>query len=153
MRLTLFLLMFGGGCTGSTAGGMKLARLVIFFKSAAVELRRNINPKAVLVVRLGARSLDRNTVSNVTSFMLLWLLVFGIGTVVLTAMGLDMLSAATATVANLGNVGPGLGSVGPTQNFAHIPAAGKWLLAFAQLLGRLEVYSVLVLFLRRTWIR
>jgi trk system potassium uptake protein TrkH len=153
LRLMLLLLMFGGGCTGSTAGGMKLARLVIFFKSAIVELRRNINPKAVLVVRLGERSLDRNTVSNVTSFILLWLTVMTVVTVVLTAMGLDMLSALSGTVANLGNIGPGLATVGPTQNFAHVPAAGKWLLAFSQLLGRLEIYSVLVLFLRRTWVR
>lgn len=153
LRLTLLLLMFMGACTGSTAGGMKVARIVIFFKSALAELRRTVNPKAVTVVRVGNRTVDKAVVSNVHAFMLLWLLIFVITTFVLTALGMDLLSAASATVANLGNIGPGLATVGPTQNFGHVALLGKWLLIFCMLLGRLEVYSVLVLLLKRSWVR
>ena len=152
-RLTLLLMMFIGACTGSTAGGMKVARIVIFFRAALTELQRTVAPKAVLVVRVGDRSVDRETVSNALAFMLMWITLFTVITFALAAMGLDLLSAASGTVANLGNIGPGLGTVGPTQNFGHVPMAGKWLLIFAQLVGRLEVYSVLVLFLPRAWVR
>jgi trk system potassium uptake protein TrkH len=153
LRLTLLLLMFMGGCTGSTAGGMKVARLVIFVKAALAELQRTVNPKAVTVVRVGDRPVDRTVVSNIQAFILMWLAVMMVATVVLTALGLDLLTSLTATVACLGNIGPGLGSVGPTQNFAHIPLMGKWVLVACQLLGRLEIYSVLVLLLKRSWVR
>ncbi|MBW2731784.1 MAG: TrkH family potassium uptake protein [Deltaproteobacteria bacterium] len=153
LRLLLLLMMFAGGSTGSTAGGMKVARMVIFFKAALAELRRTVNPKAVLVVRLGEKALDRTLVSNVQAFILMWLGILAVVTIILTALGMDMLSAFSGAVANLGNIGPGLGSVGPTKNFAQVPELGKWVLIFAQLMGRLEVYSVLVLFLRRSWVR
>jgi len=153
LRLMLFLLMFFGGCSGSTSGGMKLYRFIIFLKSSLVELKRVINPKAVYVVKLGKRSLKPEQVSNVTHFILLWLLIFATVTVCLTAMGMDFLSASTATVANLGNIGPGLGTVGPASNYAHVPTAGKWLLSISMLLGRLEIYSVLSLCLKRMWVK
>ncbi|PID38611.1 MAG: potassium transporter [Proteobacteria bacterium] len=153
LRLTLFLLMFMGGCTGSTAGGMKVARMLIYVKSALAELRRTVNPKAITLVRVGDRTVDRAVVSNIQAFILMWLTVMTVATIILTALGVDLLSAITGTVACLGNIGPGLGSVGPTQNFAHVPLLGKWVLVFCQLLGRLEIYSVLVLVLKRSWVR
>jgi trk system potassium uptake protein TrkH len=153
LRLLLMLLMFVGGCTGSTGGGMKVARVVIFFKAAVVELRRTINPRAVLVVRVGDRALEREVVSNIMSFLAMYIGLFTLATVVLTLLGLDLMSASSAAVANLSNIGPGLSTVGPTASYAHVPALGKWLLVLCQLLGRLELYSVMVLFLRRTWTR
>lgn len=153
LRLSLLLLMFVGGCTGSTAGGMKVVRVVIFLKSALVELYHTVNPRAVLVVRVGDRPLTRDTVSNVMSFLAIWVALFGLFSYLLTILGLDLISAASAAAAHLGNIGPGLGSVGPVANYAHVPVVGKWLLVFAMLLGRLELYSVLVLLLRKTWIR
>jgi len=153
LRLLLLLLMFVGGCTGSTGGGMKVARIMIFIKAIVVELRRTINPRAVLVVRVGDRAIDRETASNIMSFFAMYVGLFTIGTVLLVFIGLDLTSATSALAANLGNIGPGLGAVGPASNFAHVPATGKWMLVLCQLLGRLELYSVMVLFLKRTWVR
>lgn len=153
LRLVLVLMMFVGGCTGSTGGGMKVARLVIYFKAAVVELRKNINPRAVLVVRMGDRPLEREVVANIMGYLAMYAGLMVLATVLLTLMGLDITSASTASVASLSNIGPGLGMVGPAANYAAVPAAGKWLLALCQLMGRLELYSVLVLMLRRTWVR
>jgi trk system potassium uptake protein TrkH len=153
LRLLLLLMMFVGGCTGSTGGGMKVARLMIFVKAVIVELRRTIHPRAVLVVRVGDRALEREVVSNIMSFLAMYIGLFVLVTVVLVMLGLDLTSATSATAANLGNIGPGLGTVGPTASYAHVPTLGKWLLVLCQLLGRLELYSVMVLLLRRTWTR
>jgi trk system potassium uptake protein TrkH len=153
LRLTLLLSMFVGGCAGSTAGGMKVVRIVIFFKSAIAELQRTVHPRAVLLVRIGDRPLARETVSNVMSFLAIWLALYAFVTYVLTLLGMDLMSATSATAANLGNIGPGLASVGPTANYASVPTVGKWVLIGSMLLGRLELYSVLVLLLRTTWIR
>ncbi|MCA9666025.1 MAG: TrkH family potassium uptake protein [Myxococcales bacterium] len=153
LKLTLIIMMFVGGCAGSTAGGMKVIRLLIFVRAALNELRQTINPRAILVVRVGPRALDRKLVSNVMGFLAIWITVFALVTWVMTALGLDLLSASTAVATNLGNVGPGLGSVGPTANYAHVPIAGKWLLVICMLLGRLELYSTMVLLLKRTWVR
>jgi len=153
LRLTLLLLMFIGGSTGSTGGGMKVARVMIFFKAVVAELRRTINPRAVLVVRVGDRPIEREVVSNIMGFLAMYIGLFTLITLALVFMGLDLTSSTSAAAANLGNIGPGLGSVGPAANFAHVPTPGKWILVLAQLLGRLELYSVMVLFLKRTWIR
>jgi trk system potassium uptake protein TrkH len=153
LRLLLLLLMFVGGCTGSTGGGMKVARMMIFFKSVLVELRRTINPRAVLVVRVGDRALEREVVSNIMSFLAMYIGLFTLTTAALSFMGMDLTSASSAAAANLGNIGPGLGAVGPVANYAHVPLPGKWLLVLCQLLGRLELYSVMVLLLKRTWVR
>jgi trk system potassium uptake protein TrkH len=153
LRLLLLLLMFVGGCAGSTGGGMKVARLIIFFKAVVAELRRTINPRAVIVVRVGERPLEREVVSNVMGFFVMYVGLYALVTVILAAMGLDLITATSAAAANVGNIGPGLGAVGPTANYADVPTAGKWVLVVSQLLGRLELYSVVVLLLRRTWIK
>jgi len=153
LRLILLLLMFMGGCTGSTAGGMKVARMVIFVKAAFAELRRTIAPKTIVVVRVGNRAIDQAVISNVQAFILMWLALMLLSTILLTALGLDLLSSLSGTVACLGNIGPGLGALGPTQNFAHVPTIGKWVLIACQLVGRLEIYSVLVLLLKHSWLR
>jgi len=132
---------------------MKVARVMIAFKSVVTELRRSINPRAVLVVRVGDRTIDRETAANTMSFFAMYVGLFTVGTLALAFLGLDLTTASSALAANLGNIGPGLGSVGPTANFAHVPMLGKWILVLAMLLGRLELYSVMVLLLPRTWVR
>ncbi len=153
VRLLLVSLMFVGGCVGSTAGSMKIQRWLIFFKAAVVELRRTIAPRAVLVTRIGDRPLDRDVVSNVMAFLAMFLFLCGGAAFLLTLMGMDLVSGATAAISCLGNIGPGLGTVGPARNYSEVPAAGKWILVVCQLLGRLELYSVMVLLYPRTWVR
>ena len=153
LRLVMVMLMFVGGCAGSTAGGMKLQRWMIFFKATVAELRRTINPRGVQVVRIGDRPLEQDVVANIMAFLAMFLFIWGVATFLLTLMGMDLVSASTAAVSNLGNIGPGLGTVGPAANYADVPTPGKWILVICQLLGRLELYSVMVLALPRTWVR
>jgi trk/ktr system potassium uptake protein len=104
-------------------------------------------------VRLNHRPVDESVLSAMVGFMLFFMALFAVSSLVLTLLGLDILSATTAVAANIGNVGPGLGSVGPTANYFHIPMLGKWLLTFLRLVGRLEVFTILVLFSRSFWRR
>ncbi len=146
----LFLLMFVGGSTGSTGGSVKVVRIIIVAKKVAVDLGRFLRPHAVVPVRLGQRSIPDDVVSAVTSFVILFIMLFLFGGLVLTYLGLDPLTAFTASVACLGNIGPGFGGVGPMENYSWLPVPAKLLLAAMMLIGRLEIYTVLVLvFLRR----
>ena len=97
--------------------------------------------------------LEREVVANVMGFFVMYVGLYALVTLVLAFMGMDLMSATSAAAANLGNIGPGLGTVGPPANYAHVPLAGKWVLAVSQILGRLELYSVMVLLLRRSWVR
>ncbi len=151
-RNLLFFLMFVGGCCGSTGGAIKVGRLLVLLKNGAAEIFRTIHPHAVVPVRLGnAGIIKESLVLNILQFISLYLLLFGVGTILVSLAGLRLEDAASAVAATLGNVGPGLGSVGPTQNYAHLPAAAKYLLSWLMLVGRLEIYTVLALFLRATW--
>ncbi|WP_027364592.1 TrkH family potassium uptake protein [Desulfotruncus alcoholivorax] len=147
----LFLLMFIGGCAGSTAGGIKNVRYLILFKNASREITKMIHPKAIIPVRLGRDVITEELVESVVSFFFLYLAILLASTLLLTAMGIDLISSISAVAATLGNIGPGFGAVGPATNYAAIPAAGKLLLALCMLVGRLEVYTVLVVFSARLW--
>ncbi len=144
-RVLLLLLMFVGGCTGSTGGSVKVIRVVIAAKKVAVDIRRLVQPHAVLPVRVGARAIPEGIVTSVTSFVLLFVALFAAGGLLLTLMGIDPATAFSASAACLGNVGPGLGDVGPTATYAPLPAPAKLLLAALMIVGRLELYTVLVL--------
>ena len=152
-KYVLLLLMFVGGCAGSTGGGPKVVRILTIGKVAFREIVRVIHPKAVLKVRLNHRPVDESVLSAMVGFMLFFMALFAVSSLVLTLLGLDILSATTAVAANIGNVGPGLGTVGPAANYNHIPMLGKWLLTFLMLVGRLEVFTILVLFSRSFWRR
>ena len=141
----LFLLMFVGGCAGSTGGSVKVARIMIVAKKLATDLKRLVQPRAVFPVRVGLRAIPDDIVTSVTTFFLLFLAVFATGGLLLSAMGLDMVTAFSASAASLGNIGPGFGHVGPTLTYAPLPAAAKLLLVVMMLVGRLEVYTLLVL--------
>jgi len=142
-RGLLFMLMFLGGCGGSTAGAMKQVRLLVLLKYAYRELYKIIHPRAVIPIRIGKKVIPEEVVMNILGFILLYLLIFVVMSLVMTALGLPLLSAFAAVAATLGNIGPGLEMVGPLNTYAPIPALGKVLLTLGMLAGRLEVYPLL----------
>ena len=147
----LVVCMFIGGCAGSTGGGMKVARVLLLFKHAHVQLYRLIHPRAVRLVKLGNRPVDKEVMQAILGFFALYMGIFVAASLVMAALGMDLLSAGTSVITALGNVGPGLGTVGPVDNFAHVPAVGKLVLALCMLLGRLELFTVLVLVIPSFW--
>ena len=151
LTILIFVLFFFGGSAGSTGGGIKIMRIVILFKNSYYELRRMIHPKAVIPVKFNKHSVDSKIVTNILAFFMLYFIIFGFSTVVFTFMEPDLPSAMGAVATSLGNIGPGLGNVGPAENFAHVAPAGKWFLSFLMLIGRLELFTVLVLFSPTFW--
>ncbi|CCO08101.1 TrkH family potassium uptake protein [Desulforamulus hydrothermalis] len=150
-KFILLFLMFVGGCAGSTGGGLKVGRLLILTKAFSRQLMRLIHPKAVIPVRIGQDVVAQEVVESAHVFFTLYMMLFALGTAVLAALGLDLVSAASAAAANLGNVGPGLGLVGPMFNYADLPDLGKMTLTFLMLVGRLEIYTVLLVFSVKFW--
>ncbi|MBA3391202.1 MAG: TrkH family potassium uptake protein [Deltaproteobacteria bacterium] len=152
-RLVLVLLMFVGGCAGSTAGGFKVVRFYVVMEYAFVQLRRLVRPRLVQPLQLGDRSISRETTEAILGFFLLYFMVLVACSLAMTALGLDIVSGTTASISALNSIGPGLGSVGAAENFDAVPEVGLYVLSFAMLLGRLEIYTVLVLFSRHFWRR
>ncbi len=152
-QFILVILMFFGGCAGSTGGGMKHVRFLLLIKQGYIEIKRLILPSAVLPIKLGDRVVPQEVMTNILGFFFLFIGIFAIVACIMAALGLDLISAAACTIATMGNIGPGLGSVGPIDNYAHIPTPGKFILCFCMLLGRLELYTVLVLFAPEFWKR
>ena len=150
-QLILFFLMFIGGCAGSTGGGMKVLRIHLLVKFVFSEITRLLHPHAVVPVRIGKNVVPREVVTNVVGYFILFMLLFIIGVLIMAALGLDIVTAFGAVAASIGNIGPGLGKVGPTDNYAHLPVMGKWVLAFLMLVGRLEVFTVVILFSPSYW--
>ncbi|GAB4112843.1 MAG: TrkH family potassium uptake protein [Candidatus Caldatribacteriota bacterium] len=150
-KAILFVLMFIGGCAGSTGGAIKNIRILLLLKQGYKEFYRLIHPKAVTPIRLGNKIISEEVMHNISSFFFLYVLVFIICTFIISSLGLDVLSAMASVAATLGNVGPGLGLVGPAQNYAFIPPLGKIVLTLCMLLGRLEIYTVLVLVIPEFW--
>lgn len=150
-QAVLLLCMFIGGCAGSTAGGIKCMRIMLLFKHAYRELFRLVHPRAVLPLKFGPKLVKEEVLTSIWGFFILFIVLFVLSGLALTAMGVDVLTAFAAVVACIGNIGPGLGEVGPVDNYAAIPTLGKWVLSFCMLLGRLEIYTVLVLFVPEFW--
>ncbi len=144
-QVMLYFLMFFGGCAGSTGGGMKIIRTMILLKLARNEINRLIHPQAVFSVRIGNMVVPREIASNIGGFFLLYVSLNVIGILVMSLLGLDFQTAFGSVAAMINNIGPGLGQVGPTDNYAHIPMIGKWFLSFLMLAGRLEIFTVLIL--------
>src|SRR6056297_1892244 len=150
-KIILLILMFVGGCAGSTGGAIKNIRILILLKKASREFQKILHPRAITAIHIGDKKISDEVVNNITSFFLLYVIIFVICTFIMAALGLDMISAIASVAATLGNVGPGLGLVGPTQNYAFIPDLGKIVLCFCMLLGRLEIYTVLILVVPEFW--
>jgi trk system potassium uptake protein len=147
----IFLLMFTGGCIGSTAGGMKMIRHLLLFKNSSQEFKRLIHPDAVLPTRFDGKTIAPEIIYNFLAFFLLYIMMFMIGGAVMSILGLEFKTALGATAATLGNIGPGIGKVGPVFTYADIPYTGKWFLSFFMLLGRLELFTVLILLTPTFW--
>lgn len=149
----IFLLFFIGGSTGSTGGGIKIMRIVLLFKNSYYELRRLIHPNAVIPVRFNKRSVNPQIITNVLAFFFFYVTTFFICSLVFMLFVDSFETSMGAVATSLGNIGPGFGSVGPAANFAHIPALGKWFLSFLMLFGRLELFTIIVLFSPAFWKR
>ena len=147
----LFLLMFIGACSGSTSGGIKIFRHLIFTKNSLLELKRIIHPNAVLPVKVNGKAISTSGVYKHITFIFVYFLVFLIGAVILLAIGIDIETALGASVATLSNVGTGLGQVGPGGSYVIFPLAAKWLLMLFMLLGRVELFSLITLLSRSFW--
>jgi len=152
-RMLLFGLMFVGGCAGSTAGGMKVMRLVIGLKSAVREVKLMFSPSSVVAVFIGDKAVPEAVVRSVVGFILLYFLSFGIGVALLTAGGVDLETSSSAAIATLANVGPGLQAVGPIGNYALFSSTQKLVMVMLMWLGRLEVYAIASLFALAFWRR
>jgi len=152
-RAILLLLMFVGGSAGSTGGAIKVVRVNVLAKHSIRELKRAVYPRRVTVIRLNGKAVPEEVSSAVLAFVILYLSVFLLAMLAMSAMGLDFVSAVGAVAATLGNIGPGFGLVGPACNYSAVPAIGKWLLSFCMLVGRLEVYTVLSMLVPGFWRR
>ncbi len=151
LTMLFFILMFSGACAGSTSGGIKLIRHIVFYKNSLLEFKRILHPRAILTLKVSDQTIAPKIYTHIIIFLLLYLMLFALGSVCLSVLGLDFTTALGATATSLGNVGPGLGKVGPTDNFAWLPAGAKLLLSFLMLLGRLEIFTILVLFTPAFW--
>ena len=151
LTILIFTLFFFGGSAGSTGGGIKIMRIVLLLKNSYYELRRMIHPHAIIPVKFNKHSVDSKIITNVLAFFMLYIIIFGLSTIVFTLIEPDMASAMGAVATSLGNIGPGLGNVGPAENFLHVSPIGKWFLSFLMLLGRLELFTILVIFSPSFW--
>jgi trk system potassium uptake protein TrkH len=151
LTMFFFLLLFAGGSAGSTSGGVKMVRHLILFKIGRTELKRQMHPNAVIPLKINGKILPDGLKGTVLGFIISYIIIFAISSIALSAMGIGFDTAIGAVATSLGNVGPGISEVGPAFNFNFIPDAGKWLLAFLMLIGRLEIFTVLLLFSPVFW--
>lgn len=146
-----FSLFFVGGSAGSTSGGVKIVRHIVMLKNSFLEFKKSLHPNAIIPVRYDGKAVKQNIVFNILSFFILYMLIFIVGAVILTLMGLDLTSALGACASSLGNIGPAIGSVSPVDNFSHLSSSAKLFCSFLMLIGRLELFTVLILFSPFFW--
>ncbi len=150
-QLILVSLMFVGGMAGSTAGGIKVFRIMVVFKAIVQEAKKVVRPASVHVVKISGKPVNREVVSGILAFFALSVAVFALASIYMTSLGLDIVTATTSVAATLFNIGPGLRLVGPVESFAFIPSSGKMVLSFCMILGRLEFYAILTLLMPDFW--
>jgi trk system potassium uptake protein TrkH len=150
-QLILLLCMFLGASAGSTGGGVKCLRAMLCFKFCYKELFTLVHPHAVSHVKIGGKTVPEDVMRSVMGFLALYVAVFALSTVLLAALDVDFTTSFAAVAATLGNIGPGLGTVGPVENYAHLPLLGKWLLIWCMLLGRLEIFTVIIFIVPEFW--
>lgn len=150
-RIVLLLVMFIGGCAGSTAGGPKAIRILLLLKYARWELFRSVHPKAVKPIKFNGKTVPENTMQEIISFVVIYFLVFIASTFCISIMGVDILTSITASITTLGNIGPGFNLVGPMASFNGMPALAKVIMIANMWIGRLEVFTVIVMFTPEFW--
>jgi len=147
----IFIMMFLGASAGSTAGGVKIVRHIVLVKNSLLELKRLLHPSAIIPVRLNGKAVQKDITFNILAFIMIYISIFALGSITMAAIGVDFMTAISSVATSLGNIGPGLGNIGPVDNFGGLPVLGKWFLAFLMLLGRLELFTVLILFTPYFW--
>ncbi len=152
-QFIIIILMVVGSSSGSTGGGVKVARVMLAIKHSVTQIFQLIHPKSVLSIKQGNKAINQDTIMRILGFLAIYALIFFIASMIMAALGMDMVSATSAVIACMSNIGPGLESVGPTDNFAHIPVVGKVVLTICMLVGRLEFFTVLVLLFPSFWRR
>ncbi|MGY0407473.1 MAG: TrkH family potassium uptake protein [Polaribacter sp.] len=146
-----FALFFTGGSAGSTSGGIKIVRHIVLLKNSFLEFKKALHPNAIIPVRYDGKMVEQNIIFNILSFFIIYMLTFVLSSVILTFCGLDFMSALGAAASSLGNIGPAIGSVSPVDNYNHLTHAAKWVCSFLMLIGRLELFTVLILFTPFFW--
>jgi trk system potassium uptake protein TrkH len=148
----IFLLMFSGGCAGSTTGGIKVIRHLLLLKNVSLEFKRLLHPSAVLPVRLDGKPVHQDIIFNVLAFFMMYIVIFAVSSFALSITGVNPVSSIGAVATCMAGIGPGLGDVGgPATNFSMVPLLGKWILSFMMLIGRLEIFTVFILFAPSFW--
>lgn len=150
-QIILFFCMFVGASAGSTGGGMKCVRIILCFKYCYKELFSMIHPRAVTHIKISGKTVPDGVVRSVLGFLALYMALFALGTLLLAGLGVDFVTALGAVAATIGNIGPGFGMVGPVETYSQIPYWGKWLLSWCMLLGRLEIYTLIILVVPEFW--
>ena len=144
--------MFIGGCAGSTTGGIKIFRLQILFRGAITQIKKLTHPHAVLLMRFNGKTVTDNTYNSIMGFFFMYIIIFIISSIALSFFNIDFLTSFSAAASAISNVGPGIGSViGPEGNYSSLHAGAKWILALTMLIGRLEIFTILVLISSEFW--
>ena len=150
--IIILMIMFIGGCAGSTTGGVKIFRFQILFRGVRLQIKKLTQPHAVFLMKFNKKTVTENTYTSIISFFFIYILLFILSSVILSFLGLDFLTALSASASAISNVGPGVGEIiGPNGNYSGINEIGKWVLAFTMLIGRLEIFTILVLFSKNFW--
>ncbi|MCF6246926.1 MAG: TrkH family potassium uptake protein [Desulfobacula sp.] len=150
-HVLIFICMFIGASAGSTGGGIKCSRIIICLKYCYRELFKILHPRSISQIKMNNAIISDELLRSIMGFLVLYFGLFIVSSVLLASMGVDMLTALSAVASCIGNIGPGFGTVGPTENFSHLPILGKWLLSWCMLMGRLEIYTFIILFVPEFW--
>jgi len=151
ITILFFILMFFGACAGSTSGGIKIVRHVILLKNSYIEIKKQLHQSGVFPLKFNNRRVPAEVVSNILAFTMLYVVVFSLGSIIMTIMGVDFMTSIGSVAATLGNVGPGIGDVGPSSTYNSIPVGGKWFLALLMFIGRLELFTFLMIITPIFW--
>jgi trk system potassium uptake protein TrkH len=149
--VVIFFLMLTGACAGSTAGGIKWVRLSIILKNGVTEFQRRIHPNAIIPVKLNEKAVPQQTINNIMAFLIFYVFIIAITVVVFCACGVAFDEAIGSAVSAMGNVGISIGQFGPSGTYASFPILAKWVMSIVMLIGRLEIFTVLLLFTRVLW--
>jgi trk system potassium uptake protein TrkH len=152
-QMILVILMFVGACAGSTGGGMKVSRFIIYIKSALKEIATLLHPSSVKKIKMDGKVIDHETIRSANIYLIIYIFLVVVSMILISLNGYDMITTVTSVIATFNNIGPGLGVVGPTGNYNSLSVLSKLVLIFDMLTGRLEIFPMVVLFFRDTWKR
>ena len=151
ITILFFILMFFGASAGSTSGGIKIVRHVVLLKNSYIEIKKQLHQSGVFTLKFNNRKVPNEVVSNILAFTMLYVVIFSFGSIIMSLMGIDFMTAIGSVAATLGNVGPGIGEVGPSSTYNSIPEAGKWFLSLLMFIGRLELFTFLMIITPIFW--